>query len=148
MELKLVRDVFTPQSTTGLFYVGGNQFGVTLELPVRDGQPGSAIPEGTYPVISEWSAKFGRAMPRIIHIPNRSLIEIHWGNSPIDTNGCILLGKTRFQKDWIGMSVPTFDAFWPLFMQGLASGGVSIVVSSIQTASNHDSVQAAVTGEL
>ncbi len=129
MELKLIRDKFTAESTGGKLYIDGSFFCFTLELPIRDGLPGSAIPEGTFQVVSQWSPKFGRSMPHLIGIPNRSEIEMHWGNVPADTEGCILLGLDRSQPDWIGNSRKAFDEFWPPFMQNV-SDGVSITVSS------------------
>lgn len=128
MELKLVRDQFTDKSTTGQLSIDGSFFSFTLELPTRDGLPGSAIPEGKYQVVASWSPKFGRTMPLIIGIPGRSEIRIHYGNDAVDTEGCILLGKTRSQ-DWIGSSREAFDEFWPRFMQSLAEG-VPITISS------------------
>jgi len=73
---------------------------------------------------------------------------MHWGNTDIDTEGCILLGQTR-GPDFVGHSRDAFDTFWPKFMQALAGGTVSIqVLGGAARASNHDEVRNAATGEL
>lgn len=95
---------------------------------MKDGLPGSAIPTGLYPVTAQWSHRFGRSMPHIQDIPNRSDILIHWGNQPVDTNGCVLIGGSRPTADAIGKSRKIFDDFWVLFMGGLAKGNVLLHV--------------------
>lgn len=127
MEITVERDTFTEKSTTGTVYLDGKQFCWSLELPNKDGLPGSCIPAGLYPVTAQWSPRFNRSMPHIQNIPLRSLILIHWGNSPVDTEGCILIGGTR-DKDYIGNSRQIFDDFWVEFMGGLAKGNVLLHV--------------------
>lgn len=111
MILLLERDTFTPFSTGGMLYVDGIFEAYTLELPVRSGLPGSAVPAGTYPVTVYPSSHFKRLIPLIENIPGRSEIEIHFGNCPDNTRGCILLGKTT-EPDFVGESRQAFDDFW------------------------------------
>jgi hypothetical protein len=127
VKILLQRDTFTDRSTTGTVYLDGQQFCWSLELPNKDGLPGSCIPQGTYPVTAQMSPRFGRSMPHIQDIPNRSEILIHWGNNPEDTEGCILLGLTR-DTDYVGNSRMAFDDFWGKFMPALASGTVTLTV--------------------
>ena len=117
MELLLQRETFTDQSTTGELYVDGQQFCYTLELPNRDGLPGSCIPQGAYPVTISFSPRFGRNMPHVDDIPNRSEILIHWGNTAEDTDGCILVGQTR-SESFVGESRLAFDALWQRIIAG------------------------------
>ena len=104
MELLLRRLWLTTRSTCGQLEVESLKL-FTLELPVRDGKPGSAIPPGRYPIHlrasprfmqvgmhDEWVATYAPLMPHIDDIPGRSLIMIHWGNYPEETEGCILVG--------------------------------------------------------
>ena len=139
MKLTLQRDTFTDKSTTGTLYLDGQQFCWTLELPNKDGLPGSCIPQGTYPVTAQMSPRFGRSMPHVQDIPNRSHILIHWGNTAEDTEGCVLIGGTR-DTDFIGNSRQIFDDFWQKFMPALSGGTVTLTVTGGAKAQESQSV--------
>lgn len=49
------------------------------------------IPAGTYRGELRWSERFQENVP-YIHVPNREGIEIHVGNCPSDSGGCVLVG--------------------------------------------------------
>lgn len=119
MELFLERKTLTENSTIGELAIDGHVECYTLELPVKDGKPGSAIPDGRYPVVLDpsprfmaaddlWVSAFAAQMPHIIQIPDRSLIMFHWGNKAEDTDGCVLVGQT-FGVDFIGNSRAAFE---------------------------------------
>lgn len=112
MELKLIRDTFTEDSTIGKLYIDGVYFSETLEDKVRDVkiQNITAIPYGKYEVIVNFSNRFQMQMPLLISVPNYEGVRIHWGNYSKDTDGCILLGTTR-DKDFIGNSKTAFAKF-------------------------------------
>jgi hypothetical protein len=112
VQLTVQRTEFTAQSTCGELSVDGAFLCYTLELPNKDGLPGSCIPEGTYRVAIYPSPHFGREMPLLLGIPDRSEIEIHFGNDAAQTRGCILVGITHERPDWVGMSRVAFDALW------------------------------------
>ena len=57
----------------------------------------TAIPEGTYEVIVNVSAKFRRKLPLLLDVPHFSGIRIHRGNTDKDTSGCILVGENKQQ---------------------------------------------------
>lgn len=122
MKLTLVRQTLTPDSTTGQLYIDGQPFCYTLELPVIDGLPGSAIPEGTYPVVlapspkfmastDDWVLRYAQLIPHIYQIPDRTNILIHWGNTASDTEGCILVGQS-LGTNYIGNSRLAFEHLW------------------------------------
>jgi Family of unknown function (DUF5675) len=122
VKLTLTRTFLSDTSTQGELYIDGQAFCVTLELPVKDGLPGSAIPEGTYPVVlapspkfmrsnDPWVLKFAQLMPHIIHIPNRTLIMLHWGNTAEDTDGCVLIGSAM-ETNYIRNSRQAFEKLW------------------------------------
>lgn len=111
MELTVERTRFSEISTQGQMAIDGAFFCYTLELPRKDGLPGSCIPAGRYQVTTYPSPHFGRLMPLINNGPGRSEIEIHWGNYPDNTRGCILLGYQSSQ-DSIGNSRLAFNDFW------------------------------------
>ena len=127
MKLLLQRDNFSDKSTQGDLSIDGERFCWTLELPNKDGLPGSCIPQGTYKVITYASPKFGRLMPLLVDVPGRSNIEIHYGNTPEDTNGCILIGNTR-SADFIGESRMAFDDFWAKVQGPMERGECTITV--------------------
>lgn len=145
MNLYIFRDILTEHSTAGKLHIESAFYCYTLELPIKDGLPGSAIPEGTFPVSMRWSPKFGMNTPHIDNIPNRSLIEIHYGNTTADTNGCVLVGLTR-SDNFIGRSRDAFTGLYPQIMKALGIGKVFLTVSK-EVASNHDAVAQAATGE-
>ena len=58
-------------------------------------EPFDCIPYGEYDVVPYPSAKFGLIVPMLENVPGRTNIEIHVGNLPRDTEGCILVGKER-----------------------------------------------------
>lgn len=81
----------------------------TLEDAVRgDGDPAavaewkikgkSAIPYGTYKVIISDSPKFKKRTPELLGVPGFSKIRIHSGNTPADTDGCILVGMRTYSN--------------------------------------------------
>lgn len=101
MELTLTRTEKTKDYTMGLLEIDGEHFCDTLEPTWRDlgpGRPGhkiagrTAIPDGRYPVAVTWSPKFKKWLPLLLHVPQFEGIRIHAGNTPDDTEGCILVG--------------------------------------------------------
>jgi hypothetical protein len=130
MVLLLKRTEVTPQSTCGMLFIDGAERYHTLELPLGDGKPGSAIPAGRYEIGPFWSRHFQRTMPLIIGIPGRSEIEIHWGDVPHDTRGCILIGFDHFGPNEIEHSIAAWQDFWARVSPVLFRGQVWITVQN------------------
>ena len=95
-------------SLTGRAGGESSYFCDTLEPTWRDYEHGaykvkghSAIPEGRYAVVISWSPKFKEWLPLLLGGPdfNRKWqgVRIHAGNTPEDTEGCILVGKNRIK---------------------------------------------------
>lgn len=56
-------------------------------------------------------------------VPNFNYIYIHVGNTPADTDGCILLGYTRSEKlGHIGNSVAAFTDFYKMISGAIENG--------------------------
>lgn len=100
----------TEDSTIGELLIDGIWECFTLEDTERKikikGE--TAIPKGTYKVIINESNRFKRLLPLLIDVPNFEGVRIHSGNSNHDTEGCILVGKTR-NKNYIGQSRKAFE---------------------------------------
>jgi len=89
--------------------------GVTLEPPWKDNQHGiSCIPAGTYECKRYLSPKHGYDVFEVLNVPGRSNIEIHVGNTPVDTEGCILVGTEFGKVDGEGAIVHSKTAFHAL----------------------------------
>ncbi len=102
MEMILQRIVRKKNYTIGRLMIDGKHFCDTLEPTWRDigwQRPGrkvkgrTAIPEGRYPVVITWSARFGQWLPLLVGVPMFEGIRIHAGNTARDTEGCILVGR-------------------------------------------------------
>lgn len=52
------------------------------------------IPPGSYPARRYLSHHFGYELFRLYDVPGHGAIELHIGNLPKDTHGCVLLGSS------------------------------------------------------
>jgi len=131
--IEVKRDRFTLRSTTSEVWVNGEFFCYGLEDTDRKLELGtnqkihgkSAIPRGTYKVTVTRSTRFKKMLPEVHDVPGFAGIRIHKGNAPDDTEGCLLVGRTR-GKDWVGESGLAFD---PLFKMIKEAENVRITFS-------------------
>ncbi len=109
MELKLIRETYTKDSTIGRLFINGVFFCYTLEDAVREKKIKNitAIDAGKYEVIINYSNRFKQLMPLLIGVKNYEGVRIHWGNYSKDTEGCLLLGSTK-GVDFVGNSKKTY----------------------------------------
>jgi hypothetical protein len=112
MEILVTRKWRSPKSTVSTVKVDGqpHQFiledrdrGLTSEMNLDDIKRekvygGTAIPTGRYRVLVTMSARFKRMLPLLVGVPGYSGIRIHPGNRHVDTDGCLLPGKTFWSE--------------------------------------------------
>lgn len=100
--LTIQRQSETTQSTQGTFTLSstaagsGTVSGHTLEPPAQPDAQGNGtvrVPAGTYDASVPTHTAVG-AVLGLNNVPGRTAIEVHPGNSPRDTRGCILPGTT------------------------------------------------------
>ena len=107
LKLKLIRKAANSLGTKGILEVPGLTTHLfTIENPWLDNKrTDSCIPTGTYICKPVNSPRFGKTI-EVTNVPNRSHILFHAGNSPDDTDGCILLGLngTKGDRMWISNS--------------------------------------------
>ena len=133
MNLILTRKTFTAKSTIGELRTEDDRLlCFTLEDVVRpDGQKiygETAIPEGLFEVIIDWSNRFKRRMLHLLGVPSFEGIRIHAGNCAEDTHGCILVGMTK-EEDRIINSRVALDSVFSLIEAALPREKVFIVVT-------------------
>ena len=126
INLLLIRDTFSKESTIGELFINGERICDTLENPWQDNQRNiSCIPEGVYPVrlrLPRESATRDYLHLLVEDVENRSYILFHRGNSAKDTSGCILVGLGS-QQDYVSNSVLAMDL---LIKEILHLGGENI----------------------
>jgi len=114
MDIKVVRKEYSPKSTIGELHVDDRFECFTLEDRVRamKVRETTAIPPGRYEVVVTWSNRFKRPLPLLMNVPNYDGVRIHTGNTDENTEGCLLVGKTK-RPDFVGGSKLAFDALFP-----------------------------------
>ena len=97
INLLLIRDTFTDESTIGELFLNSERFCDTLELPYRDNQRSIyCITIGQYKVrliTAKEIATRNYLNLLVKDVKNRSHILFHKGNTAKDTRGCILVGQ-------------------------------------------------------
>jgi hypothetical protein len=125
MELLVNRTTRTANSTIGEFFINGNFFsycleptdrGLTSSMSIEEIQEikipdKTCIPTGRYQVTKYYSNKNQRDVPLINKVPDYQYVEIHHGNFPGDTDGCLLLGEEK-ATDYVGPSNPVIEPFY------------------------------------
>ena len=101
MKLLLIRKKFLEDRTLGELFTPDGYFCDTMEphridwTKEKKVKGKTAIPEGEYVVELAWSQRRKRIVPWLRMVPNFSGIQIHVGNTPKDTTGCILVGDAE-----------------------------------------------------
>ena len=132
MKILIQREVLGPDYAEGKLYINGMFFCVTLEdkdrfLEVAKSEKDkvygqTAIPRGVYELKVDFSRRFKQLMPILVGVPGFSGVRIHAGNTPLDTDGCILVGLDRWKPGAILSSRTAFNRLMKVLESALAKG--------------------------
>lgn len=114
--LTIARKYKSAECTSGYLAVNGNIIAYTLELPWQGNAPLiSAIPDGTYGGTLRYDHS-DKWRIELTGVPNRTSVQIHTGNTPDNSEGCILVGL-RLGADLCSVidSKKAFDALRTAF---------------------------------
>jgi len=142
MELRLVRESFTDQVTLGSLFVD-DQFECFIledkDRSLRQDMPLSeilahkvpkqtCIPYGRYEIVVNFSNRFGKKLPLLQGVPGYEGIRIHPGNTPADTEGCLLPGIHK-ETDSVSLSRDAFAALFAKIQAAMESEKVFITIA-------------------
>ena len=138
MEIKVKRIARKNNYTIGHLYVDGEYLCDTLEDKDRGlkdtddlehikkvkvkGE--TAIPMGTYKVRLTYSPRFKKTLPLIENVKGFDGIRIHSGNTPKDTEGCLLVGKNTV----VGMVTQSKDTLKELMTKMYSQKDIDIII--------------------
>lgn len=117
-------------ATLSKVWIAGNFVCDILEDEVREvwGEPvaywkvhgKTAIPVGTYRVVTQHSMRFGPDTLTLLDVPGFEYIRIHGGNTVENTEGCLLPG-TRNSKNTVGASQVALRALRSIIIPAIGS---------------------------
>ena len=81
----------------------------------------TCIPYGTYNITITYSPRFKKNLPLLNNVKGFDGIRIHSGNTPQDTEGCILLGFNKIKGQVINSKV-TVNKFIDIVQKALNKG--------------------------
>ena len=135
MELRLERKYRSSKYCIDKLYINGKYFSDALEDPDRGltdsmsleeikrikVKGDTCIPYGTYNVTITYSPRFKKNLPLINNVKGFEGIRIHSGNTPQDTEGCLLLGFNKIKGQVVDSRV-TVSKFITQIQQALNKG--------------------------
>jgi hypothetical protein len=129
MNLTLIRKYPSTDCIIGELFIEGVFECYTLEdieRPVKI--PGmTAIPKGTYEVVINFSNRFQKLLPLLQNVPDFEGVRIHTGNIAANTEGCILVGKSKDATQVLQSKV-AFDALFPKLQAASAKEKIFIQI--------------------
>ena len=135
MELKLERKYRNNNYCIDKLYINNEYFSDALEDPDRGLtdtmsleeikkikiKGNTCIPYGTYNVTITYSPRFKKNLPLINNVKGFDGIRIHSGNTPQDTEGCLLLGLNKVKGRVVDSKV-TVNKFIDIVQKALNKG--------------------------
>ena len=114
MNLTLIRKFPAPDCIIGELYINDKFECFTLEdieRPLKIAGV-TAIPRGHYEIVITFSARFGKPLPLLLNVPGFDGVRIHTGNTSTNTEGCVLVGKSRTNNS-VNQSRDAFNILFP-----------------------------------
>lgn len=99
----------------------------TEEISKKKIKGKTAIPTGTYEVVITYSNRFKRQLPLLLNVKGYSGIRIHSGNTPKDTEGCLLVGQNKMIGKVIN-SKDTFNKLFKILQERSSKGKIYITI--------------------
>ena len=138
VSLLLLRDEFQPARTIGALSIDGAPFGWVVEdvdrgldsmMPLNDiaakkVRGRTAIPTGDYAIGVRYSPKHGRDVLYLVGVPEFQYIEVHAGNTELDTDGCLCVGTVRTPTG-VAHSKAAVDWLEARYLAGVKSGAIT-----------------------
>ena len=135
MDLRLQGEYRNNNYCIDKLYINGKYFSDALEDPDRGltdsmnleeikrikVKGDTCIPYGTYNVTITYSPRFKKNLPLINNVKGFDGIRIHSGNTPQDTEGCLLLGLNKVKGRVIDSKV-TVNKFIDIVQEALNKG--------------------------
>ena len=135
MELKLIRKYRCSNYCIDKLYINNEYFSDALEDPDRSLtdsmsleeikkikiKGNTCIPYGTYNITITYSPRFKKNLPLLNNVKGFDGIRIHSGNTPQDTEGCLLPGFNKVKGQVIDSRVTT-DKLIAQIQQALNKG--------------------------
>ena len=135
MELRLERKYRNNNYCIDKLYIDGKYFSDVLEDPDRgltDNMSleeikkikikgNTCIPYGTYNITITYSSRFKKNLPLLNNVKGFEGIRVHVGNTPQDTEGCLLLGFNKVKGQVID-SRNTVNKFIDIVQKALNKG--------------------------
>ena len=135
MELRLERKYRNNNYCIDKLYINGKYFSDVLEDPDRGLtdtmsleeikkikiKGNTCIPYGTYNVTITYSPRFKKNLPLLNNVKGFDGIRIHSGNTPQDTEGCLLLGLNKVKGRVVDSKV-TVNKFIDIVQEALNKG--------------------------
>lgn len=103
VNLRLIRQPHEGNFTFGVLFVADFFQCFTLERTDK------IIHAGKYEIVLYYSPRHKRVVPLLKDVPNRSMIEIHIANYPVELEGCIAVGN-NFTNTMLVASTKAFTA--------------------------------------
>lgn len=139
MDCRLDRFWLAPLATIGALLIDGVFECFVLEDQVRapfvkvPGQ--TAIPAGRYRLSITPSQRFKEDLPLLADVPGFEGIRIHAGNTPDDTEGCLVVGQVLTglapgPSFTIGNSRRALNGLLPKLKAGLTTGPVWLTIAT------------------
>ena len=141
MELELIRISRTNISTIGELFIDGvfecfiledRDMGLRKDMPISElitkkVKAKTAIPEGRYEVVINFSNRFKKLLPLLLDVPAYAGIRVHPGNTAADTEGCLLPGVNK-ATDKVTSSRVAFNALFGKMKAASAHEKIFIII--------------------